>query len=71
MITITPQQLEAATLNLQATLLNVNERLILAALILKRNGGLEFNFQAGEILKRAYASEETRVNQEHVYRRDE
>ena len=61
---ITLKELEVAALNVKAPLLRATERIILAALVLKKNGGLQLDHQASMLLKRAYASEDVRTGLE-------
>jgi hypothetical protein len=67
MLTITKNHIEEATKNLQAPSLSAEEKVILATLVLKRNGQRDLDFQAGEILKRAYSSAEVKVNLNYAY----
>jgi hypothetical protein len=67
MKTINKDELASAACGVQAPLLSANERIILAALILKKGGGMEFDYQAGEILKKAYQHEEARINLNYSY----
>lgn len=67
MKTINKDELSSAACAVQAPLLSSTERVILAALILKKGGGMELDYQAGEILKKAYAHEEVRINLSYSY----
>ena len=67
MKTINKDELSSAALAVQAPFLSATESVILAALILKKGGGMEFDYQAGEILKKAYAHEEVRINLSYSY----
>lgn len=67
MKTITIKELEQAVYATNAPLLSAEERIILAALILKKGGSVELDYQAGELLKKAYAHEEVRVNLDYSY----
>ena len=60
--TISKQILEQQVYSITAPGLSDEEKIILAALMLKRNSGREFDFQAGEVLKMAYEIEAIRVN---------
>ena len=67
MLTITTKHIETTVKTLEAPSLSAEEKIILATLILKRNGQRDLDFQAGELLKRAYAHEEVRVNLNYAY----
>jgi hypothetical protein len=59
---INKDDLASAACGAQSPLLSDNECIILAALLIKKIGGMELDYQAGEILKRAYQHEEVRIN---------
>jgi len=67
MKSITTKELEETVYAINAPLLSATERIILAALILKKGGGFELDYQAGEVLKKAYVAEEVRVNLNYSY----
>ena len=67
MKTINKDELGSAACGVLASLLSSNERIILAALLIKKIGGMELDYQAGEILKKAYQQEEVRINLGYSY----
>jgi hypothetical protein len=67
MKTINKDELGSAACGVQASLLSANERIILAALLIKKIGGMELDYQAGEILKKAYQHEEVRISLKDSY----
>jgi hypothetical protein len=64
---ITKIDLKNAVYATYAPYLSTEERIILAALILKKGGGVEIDYQAGEILKKAYQHEEVRISLKDSY----